>query len=439
MNVGRTAWFLALTALLFRVAVLGGLYFRHGSEIFYTPDTKTYIGPGERLWSHGEFTAELSDGSRYWETMRTPVYPAVIGLFKRVSDRDWELATVALQIVLDSALTLVVFMVGRKIGGEQTGIVAGLLYAFSLTSAIYCTKVLTETVFTTLTFCGLALMLWLQRLTASDGRRALIVGAGGGLVLSLAALTRPLGYYIFLVCVGVALLHASWQGSGPNLWTRLRPWLVCLLVFFAATNLWVLRNGIRTGYWSIASIDYVNLMFYRAAPVEARATGRSLDDVYATYRRQYELAEAPTWDQSPAGLAKGKEMKRAATRTIAAHPLAYLGVAVRGALNTMFGPNRTDLDHLFGTRAGRLVGFGVMAALGMLWALMLIGVVAERRLWLPALLMAVLLAVSSGAEAYARFRVVLEPLLAVGAAAALVAASRQAAKGALARSHKCGN
>ena len=109
------------------------------------------------------------------------------------------------QHLLGLAAGLLVYLIGRRLFGPLVGLVAGLLTVLDVELALYEHAVVTETLFTLLLLCALALVL--LRLPGSIWLKV----AGFGLLAGAATLVRPTG--LLLPCL-VLLLPGLGPASG---------------------------------------------------------------------------------------------------------------------------------------------------------------------------------------------------------------------------------
>jgi 4-amino-4-deoxy-L-arabinose transferase-like glycosyltransferase len=158
---------------------------------------------------------------------RMPGYPLVVAGVLLVTGESLT-AVRLLQALVDTLTCLLVFLIGRRLSDERTGLITSLVYALFPLQIIYVSSVMTEATFTFLLCATVALML------ASGTSRQRIFAAG--LVGGVAALFKPLALLLpVLVPFVPALFHQ------PN---RLRLWM--LISFCAGMMLvispWLVRN-----------------------------------------------------------------------------------------------------------------------------------------------------------------------------------------------------
>lgn len=244
------------TALVLRATVpLLALAIATPGPQWREPDSEGYVRAADELWQTGRLGTP-----RRPEIIRTPGYPLV--LLPGVATEHIEAVTVALQVVLGCATVWFVYCAARvALGDEQSAIAAAWLMACDPVSIVYCSKLLTETSFTTL----LAADLWLVARYANSRRWSdLIIAA---IVMAASAYVRPIVYFL-PIWTSLAMLVLFWRGEGSR-----RRFLFQAAAFLAIgmglTAPWQIRNYIEAGYSGFAAISDVNLYYYEALPVLA--------------------------------------------------------------------------------------------------------------------------------------------------------------------------
>src|SRR3569623_220625 len=192
------------------------------------PDSASYLRAAEELDSAATFGRPGAP-----DLVRTPGYPLFLipGLrFNRV-----DLVTIVLQIGLGCITTLLVYRLGVLIfERHDCAIASALLYACEPISALYCSKLLTETLFTALLTLSLErLGCWVRRRQGGN----LLAAAGAQ---AAAMYVRPIAYVLpcILAFVLVASLWKQWP-SRRQLITRAATFA---LLSMAPAWAWQARN-----------------------------------------------------------------------------------------------------------------------------------------------------------------------------------------------------
>jgi 4-amino-4-deoxy-L-arabinose transferase-like glycosyltransferase len=341
--------------------------------------------------------------------LRTPGYPGFLTPLLRLFDGSLH-AIVAVQIGVSLFTVWLTWVLARRLIGPRTALASGLLLALDPPSALFSCLVQPETLFTVLLVAGA--VFW---------RGALERGACGpalaaGLLLGLAALTRPIGLFL-----PVWLAPAVWLRRGPLRPTRL---LLCFLVAaLLPIAAWMAKNRALTGFAFFSTVGDSSLFYYRAAGALAEDEGIPLDE--ARTRLSQRL-----WAQAPpaASIAELLSRQRAlAVQVLAEHPWGALKVTSAGVLRMLAGTGQTALSRLLGDPdpesfsrpwqrallALQLLGLAI-AYLALARGVRLL---AARRevlaLGLPLGIAAYLVVFSAGPEANTRFRVPAAPFLAI--------------------------
>ncbi len=258
-----------------RASLLPGLFvFLLGSVIAYVYAFLLYprqglIQPVIDLNGFGQLARHLAHGDGfslgYGPTLRrAPLYPAFAALLLRLCGSSGPEALVYRPVLLAQCLMvgltcLSAFALARKLFGERTGLVAGLLCA--LTPQVYRYVGMTEVE------TSLGLLLVLMALTGLNLYRRPTVSTGAlfGLVVGAATLVKPLP--LFYPFVFLPLVFWAWKkqgrtkgqaeaGTGRNGQGQgLRGLLASLVVFVLCVLPWVVRNGLVSHgqFWGISS------------------------------------------------------------------------------------------------------------------------------------------------------------------------------------------
>jgi 4-amino-4-deoxy-L-arabinose transferase-like glycosyltransferase len=180
-----------LVALGLRLAIL----FR--APVFIIGDSENYFWPGYQFAREVGFDLELR---------RTPVYPLFIAFIVRQVGED--LAALALaQHLLGVVTCLLVTALGIRFWGSWTGLLAGLLVGLSGPLLVAEQYVMAETLFIWLATLTVA---WLALTIERPQWWALLAG---GVLIGVAALTRPVGL-VLAVAALLALPLAAWWCRG---------------------------------------------------------------------------------------------------------------------------------------------------------------------------------------------------------------------------------
>ena len=369
------------------------------ARLLSPPDSAEYVAIGHNVVAGHGFSADPAPPYRP-DLRRTPAYPSLLAGAFLMPNGGLRLASF-LGVLAGAAAVAATFWMAARLFGRSAALVAGLFLALDLTSISYSVVIMTEALFTLLLVAGVSVLM--KRPLGSA------VSIRGGLLLGCATLCRPAG----LLLAPVSLPLCAWQQSGGG--RIARDYLRVNAVFLLVLLLWIGRNFIVAGTPTLSSIWSVNLYFHRAAAVEARLEGRTVDEVRDRWERGFQSLSGSLSEAD-----KLEWMTAHAREVIVAHPWTYVLITVDGFVY-MMKSDISELRRLFGLHEGsaalRAVDVSASMQLWILYPAAAIGLLAawrdpDRRL--AALILVAFIAyfvLVSGPEAYARFRVPVMPFL----------------------------
>jgi hypothetical protein len=396
--------FLILIAALASLTSL--LYFAHFHDL-YTDDSPGYIRPAANLLAGNGFT----DAQGHPDTFRTPGYPLVIlpFLWAHLDLKYLVLFQHLLRVLIIVVTTAFAFQLSQS---RRQALLVGILLSIDLPFLRSANNVMTEIVFTLL--LGIALkLLWTESIK-SDER--LIHSVAAGLICGATVLIRPVSLFLFVpVAIYLVLVR------------RNRGWLAAFAfsaAFLCLPLAWAARNEIKAGYFGVSSISGYSILQYRAAGVLAI---NDPGDFYINLdKRQIELEAQACQDlkrlrgtdcAQMSDPAKSAYYAQFGRRIVSRHPLAYIRLALRGFGMMMLTGSPASLSGITG------LSFGVAAKILLLYTVPCLGFAVwglkktwnrnRAFFWLAALIIGYFVAVSSGAETFARFRIPILPLYAI--------------------------
>jgi len=281
-------------------------------------DSFTYLEVAS-LWLDGHgVTGTLASNA---DLERPPGYPVFLASVFAVAGENLPLV-VFFQLIMGAGVCGLLYLMGRLIS-PGVGYGAALIYALMPDVVLWAMAILSDTLFTLLVTASLACLLWALR-----GRRILLFLLSG-LLLGVAALTRPIGLAILPIWAIFLLVRAA---RGPD---GRRAILLRSLLFVGAALLpivlWSYRNFVIHGIFTVSPINSAKLGRYDAPYTLAQAEGISLEEA---------RARIPT--SSP--MAPGDRARF--LRILLAHPLEYVVVHMRGTwylLSEVAQPNQALL------------------------------------------------------------------------------------------------
>ncbi len=340
--------------------------------------------------------------------IRTPLYPMFLGALLFLFHGSVP-AAIAAQILLALATIWLTCALADRLVGRRAALVCGLVLALDPVSALFSCLVQPETLFTLLLVAGVSA--WLTALERGDRGLA----AGAGLLLGLAALTRPIGLFIPL-CLSATALLTPIRRRAPLV-------LILLLTGGIPIGAWSAKNWLLTGFPVFSIAGHSSLFDYRAAGALAEDEGISLEEARARIWQRL-LAIKPV-ARNAAELSS--RQRGLALTILAEHPRGALKMMLRGVTHMMTGTGLTALSNLMGDPSPADVSEPWKQAAQALQALILAVVylaVARgvyllwvRGDWLTLGLtlgaVAYLALLSAGPEANTRFRFPATPFLAI--------------------------
>ena len=385
----------------------GVLYIRSFREKrFLTPDTAGYQTLARDL---GAFTSK-SNPHFGLSMLRTPVYPLYLS-FTHLITGSRIIGPMVLQVLVGVAVAYVTYRLALSLFGRSVALCAAAIVAIDPVSVIYSSLILTETLYAFF-LVGAVLLLW--RPEHNGWTRAL----AAGVLLGLATLTRPVSIYLSVVlAIGYLILERQ------NLRRAGLATLAFLIGFGVVAGGWIIRNDVMGGVATISTIEGYNLLYYRA--VGTLVESDHLTQSKAHHRLSKELKHELPPHATPGQVDKAEESL--GTKTIRQHITGYIKEAVKGGARLVLGPGDAELATATAKHVTDLVdGYAVVYLIGC-YLLGLIGLWSAWRSYrlrlclLPLLVIIYTVVVSSGLEAYSRFRVPIMPFFAVLAGLGLMA------------------
>lgn len=282
---------------------------------FITNDSLSYLLPGFDLASGLGFEPIFK---------RPPGYPGLIAGALWFFGPQNLVGLLALQHLIGLATAGLAYGIGARLFGRAAGLLAGVLTAMSGPLIVTEHYVMSETLF------GLLLSGALLSTIGALQRRSMGLLALGGLLLGLAALTRPVAQLL------VPLLVLIFVGR----WPRWRPALGGAIVLLACYGLavlpWMARNAAVQGSFTLAgglgeglAVRTIRLdqdFDFRAAPGTPDPL-RKERDVFREEARQgsaFELAKRLRTEGGSSPAAADRAMRDIALGAIRQKPLYYL-------------------------------------------------------------------------------------------------------------------
>lgn len=251
-------------ALILRL-VFWSLVAAHYPEQMLSPDSHDYNALAFNILSGKGFLLDSNSPYYWYSILRTPVYPLFLAIVYSLTGGNyiWVGFFQGILSALTSALT---YLIGQRLFGRRTGLIAGMLSAFSLLSIIYSSKILTEILFTILLVSSIwcIIKFWIRRST-----RWLLVSA---FLLGMAILCRPVALY-YTLFLATLLIFSSQE----NLLQGAKSTVIFVCAVVLLVGSWVAHNWIVFSVPSLSGISSYNLVYFNAASLMSDTRGVDRD------------------------------------------------------------------------------------------------------------------------------------------------------------------
>ena len=229
------------TAIALAAILLMALAFRLGWVLVIDPSPVQPGGDALFYLSLGRGAAGLESVGGSQLLAVGPMYPLYLSLFYRALPEALVVpAARAGQAVLDTAMCLCIFDLGRRLFNTRIGLLAAAVLALDLRFVVQTREITTETVFMFFLVAGAAAFV------AARDHGGISRYAGSALLLLLAAFTRAIALPLLILLPGSLLLskptRAQWKVFG-----------VILALAVALAGAWSVRQYQATGQWVVVS------------------------------------------------------------------------------------------------------------------------------------------------------------------------------------------
>jgi 4-amino-4-deoxy-L-arabinose transferase-like glycosyltransferase len=254
------------------------------------------------------FAGYLVDDGTYLDVNSPPGYSFFIALVSGWSTPSFVNTTLA-QLVLTSATAILLVPVGQKLISRRAGLMAGWLYALSPNAALWSLTVMTETLYAII----LVISLWVW-LVATD-RSTLKLYAVVGVLLGCGAMVRNIGILVIPVWAVFGFIAYA---RGKQL---LRGLKVAIAITFGAALLilyWSAHNWFAHGRFAFTEETSRTFYVFNIATVLGEVEGIS----------RGEAASILTESQDPAAITM---------ELIRQHPVVFIREQLKGLMRSLFG------------------------------------------------------------------------------------------------------
>ena len=368
----------------------------------FEPDSALYGAPAQSLAERGQ----MLDASGAIETRITPGYPVFLAMFLKM-DAGYRGAVIAqhlLWLLILSATTWLVMQATRR---PAVAVAAGLITTFDLPRVQSSFSILSETLAAATVIAAVCCSFLAIR--SERATTAIYWSVLAGVLGGVTALVRPIA-----IAFGAPLAIAILIGADRR-W-RSRSAVLVLVAFSVLPAWWTLRNARESGVATFSSLAGINLLHYRAAATLAIRQPGGID---ANLIQQRELLEREAcarltikygrdcasipWEQ------RSSTYSAIAWPIILGDPAASVQQAIRALGMIMLGGGASLVSEVTGISesAARLVCVAYTVPLALLF-------MAGIPYWWNAnrafaclllLVIAYMIGMALGVEAYSRFRV----------------------------------
>jgi len=425
-RVRRTLPWVVFLAVLVKILLALLIYIYNPQGVLESSDSFEYHQLAINLRDHGVYSrAQYAPFD--FEVIRTPAYPLFLSGLYKVFGTEPVVIPLA-QTVLSVMTLLATAGIGSLLFGRRAGFLAALFISVDPVSLYYVQVMLTETMFTTLlTVCLFCL---LRAIKEPD---VLSWPLAAGAVLSLATYTRPTSYYLGALFPLILVLALR----GPRGWRKgMKAAFLMFSIYALSVGSWQAYNFLRTASLEFSQAKNQYLFIAKAAAIVAARDGVSLEEAQRRLTEAHSAAASPSLHgASPTQVYESQG--KYAWSVIAAHPLLFVRTSMKGAVINLFSPS--NLSHLFGmdnvelrrsllkrefsrfTPMQWMMAFSSWAYGAVFLAIVYFGVAllakqgAGRSMGVVLLSLTIfyVIALSSGPEAYSRFRSPIMPALCI--------------------------
>lgn len=272
---------------------------------------------------------------RDFGAIRTPGYPLLVAFFYYLFGLGGAWLVLIFQIILDLITIYLVYLIGKRISSSLwVGPAAAFLYAVSFPTALYSSLLLTEIPFAFF----IVLTVWLLIQALGQSQKSFWLLGASGLTLGIATLIRPITQYLPIVIVLFWLAVAVYQRKIS--WRIIGGVALFLFIFILVIFPWLIRNKNLYGYWSLSTVQGLNLCFKNASYLKSDIEGISIAKAQEYFEHEREGYKNPF-----TGL---RNCQRKAIKYILSNLNHYIPLHLKGTLNMFLGVGRADVLYLLG-------------------------------------------------------------------------------------------
>ncbi len=285
----------------------------------YTPDLQHFSNGDYTLYSVGaEDILQRGSLDNSLFLIRPPLFPVMVALLNLNG-----LAVLAVNAVLGALVAPLTYVLARRCRlSTLLSLLAALVVAVDPASIVYSAFLGAEALANVTLLAGVYLLL--VSLERSGLRASGVLVVIGGVLLVFSSLSRPATFLLWGVLGVWAIVFYR------------RRWVVLVafgLISVIGVGGWIVHNGVVFGNYTFSTIGLYNLLYYRAASVESRGAGLSIDETYTELSRRVEARLGHDTSTVDAGTRYRHEavtaelqpiMQSVAIETFLAYPVVYV-------------------------------------------------------------------------------------------------------------------
>jgi 4-amino-4-deoxy-L-arabinose transferase-like glycosyltransferase len=278
--------------------------------------------------------------------IRTPAYPFFISaVYSIFGSKPW--IVFLFQIALDACSCFFLIKLFAKISNETIAIYAAIFFALDPFLALHSLTLLTESLF--IFFLTLILYVCGELLSGTSDKKRTFLYVTLGLLLGVATLVRPILQYIpiilcvyFLFCFG--LKRVVMQRCA-----------IMLVVFSAVISVWLFRNYVTYGAWSISTAGDYNVVLdvMMAESAEHNADPETVkQEIFAEADSAMKQEGVNPETANP--FVKGSYWKSVAMKYLLRNPLSFVRAYLKGMVGMLFHEGTAMFSEVFHVPMGEL-------------------------------------------------------------------------------------
>jgi len=304
-------------------------------------DAEGYVALAVNVWN-GHGYSQQSAPPYLPDMLRTPLYPLLLGGILKLFGTIWPVY--ALQALCSATTAVAIATAAAIFFGSRIGLVSGLLVSTDLTLVSLNFEAMTESLFMLLTASGI--LMWVRTTGDACAHYSRSTPyAKSGMLLGLAALTRPAGLYLPAVLAAVTIVLSKRKRVGGAVVLAATAYLVIVP--------WIVRNAVTFKVARLSSVEAINLTWYMGAGAYQLRYGLDLRHAQSRIADDYQLPPIEStfeyW-QNGKGVetvaAIDRQLRQAAWAIVHDYPLEITLSSLIGLSKASFGDTTSSIGYL---------------------------------------------------------------------------------------------